>query len=384
MLPNFDRAEVDAAGDLLKEVISPEHFRAPEVLQAFSVANAWREQHLVAMRQIRAQLAAANRVLATGGVTAARLKRMPAIRNKLRRLPYKLSEVQDLGGCRVILPTLADVRRFEARLANSSRHHRREVDDYIVRAKRDGYRSLHLLLDHRDDRFPEYRDLRIELQVRTHLQHAWATAVEALGLYLHVNIKGGGGSQEWRRLLMLMSCEFAESEGCEPVRGSPSGRHRREEIIALDRQLKAQVALDSLSLGFRVINGYLLDQSAKYLLLRFEHDTKQIRLETFREAPAGVRMYGDEERRLASLSMEDDASGDALFVSLSQLNDLRRAFPNYFGDVRLFREQLRHICKGRGVATYDIPPQALAAPRSRDIVNPSWLRAPRFPKPRGA
>jgi hypothetical protein len=385
MASDDERAVVDAAGDLLKQVIAPGDFRAPEVIAAFSVANDWRERHLVAMKQIRAQLAATNRVLATGGVTAARLKRMPAIRKKLRRFSYKLSELQDLGGCRVILPTLDDVRRFEARLQEAPRHHLRDVNDYIAKAKRDGYRSLHLLLDHRDDRFPEYRDLRIELQVRTHLQHAWATAVEALGLYLRVNIKSGGGSEEWRRLLMLMSCEFAESEGCEPVRGAPGGGERRREIIELDKALGAQKALDSLALGFRVIDGYVLDRFAKYLLLRFQHEEKLVRLETFSEAPAGARSYGDTERRLAMESLDDeDPANDALFVSLSQLNDLKRAFPNYFGDVRLFREQLRHICKGRGVATYDLPPQALAPPRRREIINPGWLRRPRFPKPRGA
>lgn len=383
-LDTFDRKQVDEAGDLLKEVIPLARFRTPEVLQAFAVANAWREQHLVAMRQIRAQLAAANRVLATGGVTAARLKRMPAIRKKLRRIDFKLSEIQDLGGCRVILPSVDEVSRFQEYLGSSDRHRLRDVNDYIRKPKRDGYRSLHLLLDHEDCRFPQYRGLRIELQVRTHLQHAWATAVEALGLYMRVNIKGGGGSEEWRRLLMLMSCEFAEHEGRAPVRGAPIGVARQQEILELDARLGAQAALDKLSLGFQVINRWVLDRSAKYLLLRYDHDQRQVSLRTFSEAPDSAGAYRDEERRLAIAAMEtEDPHSDTVLVSLSQLNDLRRAFPNYFGDVRMFREQLRHICKGRGVASYDILPQELAPPPPRQVIDPRWLKTARFGRPKG-
>lgn len=281
----MERARVDVAGDLLKSVIPRDSFRTPEVLEAFSIANEWRERHLVAMRQIRAQLAATNRALETGGVTAARLKRMPAIRRKLRRLNHKLSEIQDLGGYRVILPTIEDVRRFSERLQQSDRHQLLDTNDYIHRPKKDGYRSLHLLLNHDDQRFPEQKGLRIELQVRTHLQHAWATAVEALGLYLRVNIKGGGGSESWRRLLMLMSCEFAESEGCPPVRSAPIGEERRREIVELDRQLGAQAKLDNLAYGFQVIERYVIDRFAKYLLLRYDHEAKTIDVETFTEAP---------------------------------------------------------------------------------------------------
>src|SRR6478736_5337887 len=134
---SLERARVDVAGDLLKSVIPRDSFRTPEVLEAFSIANEWRERHLVAMRQIRAQLAATNRALETGGVTAARLKRMPAIRRKLRRLNHKLSEIQDLGGYRVILPTIEDVRRFSERLQQSDRHQLRDTNDYIHRPKKD-------------------------------------------------------------------------------------------------------------------------------------------------------------------------------------------------------------------------------------------------------
>ena len=70
----MEKERVDAAGDLLKSVIPRDSFRAPEVIEAFSIANGWRERHLDAIRQLRAQLAAANRALQTGGVTAARLK----------------------------------------------------------------------------------------------------------------------------------------------------------------------------------------------------------------------------------------------------------------------------------------------------------------------
>ena len=59
-----------------------------------------------------------------------------------------------------------------------------------------------------------YNGKRIELQVRTRLQHSWATAVEAVGLFRGEELKNHKGSEEWLRLFKLLSAEFAEAERC--------------------------------------------------------------------------------------------------------------------------------------------------------------------------
>jgi ppGpp synthetase/RelA/SpoT-type nucleotidyltranferase len=95
------------------------------------------------------------RKLQLGGVTAARVKRMPSIRKKLRRISVGLQSIQDLGGCRVILPTMEQVRRYSEAYCERGQHRLRETD-YISTPKAGGYRSLHMMLNYADEKYPEY------------------------------------------------------------------------------------------------------------------------------------------------------------------------------------------------------------------------------------
>lgn len=379
----MDRKLIDAAGILLAGDIPAHRYADAEVIEAFWTANAWREKHLGAMRSLHLQLAAADRRLDLQGVTASRLKRMLSIRRKLRKIRVPLSKIQDLGGCRVIVPTNADVRKLGDALTSGDRHRVRKVDDYISSPKTDGYRSLHLKLDYADDRHPQFEGLRMEVQVRSYPQHAWATAVESLGLFMAQNFKGGEGDRAWRRLLLLMASEFADGEGCEPVPGCPEMVPRREEIAQLSHDLGAVGLLDRLSLSFRTIETYVLDPQAKFLLLTYDHEAQSVRVQTFREEPEGAQVYNETERGIQGGDINAAQNLDAVLVSLNKLNDLRQAFPNYFGDVSYFRAQLDNICRGRGLADYDLPRQALAPPKPRETVDPVWLKKPRFDRPKG-
>ena len=157
---------------------------APQISDAFHIANNWRDAHAYPMRSIRYSLMWFMRHHDLEGVTVARFKRMQAIRLKLSRIPHNLNQLQDLGGCRAILPSIADVRKRVDLLHDRSRHHLRAEDDYIASPKTDGYRSHHLMLLYRG-RGPAtvHDDRRIEVQIRTRLQHSWATAVKAVGLF---------------------------------------------------------------------------------------------------------------------------------------------------------------------------------------------------------
>lgn len=54
------------------------------------------------------------------------------------------------------------------------------MDDYISTPKESGYRSLHLKYKNKNKYRPDYDGLQIEIQLRTKLQHIWATAVETM------------------------------------------------------------------------------------------------------------------------------------------------------------------------------------------------------------
>jgi hypothetical protein len=123
----YSKREVDRAGKALRNDIVWSPDARPEILHVFAVANSWRDSHLFPMRHMRVQLAGQMRRMKLDGVIAARLKRMPSIRKKLRRISIGLQNIQDLGGCRVILPTIEDVRRFAEEWCGRERHPLREI-----------------------------------------------------------------------------------------------------------------------------------------------------------------------------------------------------------------------------------------------------------------
>jgi ppGpp synthetase/RelA/SpoT-type nucleotidyltranferase len=75
--------------------------------------------------------------------------------------------------------------------------------DYIQSSRdADGYRSLHLIYKYRNIKNPSYDGLRIELQIRTKLQHIWATAVETMGTLLGQALKYRQGEEAWQDFLL--------------------------------------------------------------------------------------------------------------------------------------------------------------------------------------
>jgi ppGpp synthetase/RelA/SpoT-type nucleotidyltranferase len=215
--PRFEYAvpDVKRAGKFIASDLLWTEQAAQQIREAFQIANNWRDAHALPMRSIRYQLIGFMRGHKIEGVTAARLKRMQAIRKKLRRLPIGLHKLQDLGGCRAILPTINDVHALVAAIRERSRHQLWDEDDYIVRPKKDGYRSHHLKFSYRgkgDNAI--YDGRRVEVQVRTRMQHSWATGVEAVGLFRGEDLKGNQGDADWLRLFKLISAEFAAAEQC--------------------------------------------------------------------------------------------------------------------------------------------------------------------------
>lgn len=123
-------------------------------------------------------------------VVAQRLKRMPTILDKLTRHPnMKLTYMQDIGGCRAILPGWD--RQVMGRVLQRIERRKwdvKEVYDYIKAPKPSGYRGIHVVVmrDHR----------LVEIQLRSEAQHQWAETVERLGSRTGYNLKDGQGPED--------------------------------------------------------------------------------------------------------------------------------------------------------------------------------------------
>jgi Region found in RelA / SpoT proteins len=382
---DFSNKEVARAGRTISGDLIWNRETEADIRHAFLVANNWRDSHAYPMASVRSQLTQYVRHLGIQGITAARLKRMQAIRRKLSRANtnFTLNQLRDLGGCRVIVMSISDVKTIVDALTNRSRHELKKENDYISNPKEDGYRSHHLIFSFKGKGDAEsYSGRRIEIQIRTRLQHSWGTAVESIGLFRGENLKGHDGDKDWLRFFQLMSSEFAFAEKCPESKLVPSHRDRIKEIIELNRKLEAMATLDNLS---HAVHGSSIavdprDRS-KYYLISYDNRTMQVSVEPYSRPIEATQSYDLAEYL-------DNASGtnntNVVLVEADKIVGLRDAYPNYFGDVQLFKRQLANILSGKDVREYKIKLQSVAPSDLSEAPDLSWFRRSRFPKPRGA
>ncbi len=157
-------------------------------------------------------------------IAAQRLKRMPTIMNKLGRQPnMDITRMQDIGGCRAVLPSIDHVGKVFDRIV---RHWElQSIYNYVAEPKPSGYRAVHVVVI-RDERL-------IEIQLRTDLQHDWAVAVETFGARIGRSIKDGEGPD-----FVLRYFELA-GRGIELVEtGQNADDSLVEEFAALGEQVR--------------------------------------------------------------------------------------------------------------------------------------------------
>jgi ppGpp synthetase/RelA/SpoT-type nucleotidyltranferase len=380
--PRFEYSnhEVRRAGEVIAGDLVWTDETAPKIREAFHIASNYRDSHAFPMRSLRASLLGFMRHYRLDGVAVARIKRMQAIRRKLQRpdLPQRLNQLQDLGGCRAILMSIKDANTLVDLLRERSRHELWREDPYILQPKDDGYRSHHLRYKFRGKGSLSAHDgRRIELQIRTQLQHSWATAVEAVGLFRGEDLKGGYGDSDWLRLFKLVSAEFAEAEGCAVSPGVPNHSDRVAELRDLDRKLGVSGALTGIAYGAHWYHHAVhSDAKAKYYLIKLDTILRRVEVEPYFDSRKAVASYDSAER-------SDNESGNnrtnVVLVEADKIENLAVAYPNYFGDVEIFWRQLRSIIGGVDLEEYTVRRQEPAPPRygrgeKRDA---SWLRPKR-------
>ena len=211
-----------------------------------------------------------------------------------------------------------------------TRHRLANEKDYVKEPKPSGYRGVHLVYRYHSDRSEVYNGLLVELQLRTRLQHAWATAVETVGTFVGQALKSSEGGDEWLRFFELIGSVFALEEA------TPTGPNTPEDHRVLVREarraaevLRARPRLELFGQALRVMQDPSM--TGRYFLLVLEPDLESLTVRSYtgRERGAGLADYFVEEKRLAG------TPGDTVFVASDSLDSLRRAFPNYFAGICL-------------------------------------------------
>lgn len=223
-LPRYKRGVVDRAGTALLEAVW--ELDRENILV---VVDNWRSSHNYPLHSLTMNLRTRARAIDQDALIAQRLKRLTSITSKLEREPtMKLSQMHDIGGCRAVV---RDAHCLNALIAKfeKGRHKCWELHkkyDYVANPKPDGYRSVHLVYRYASDsteRAP-YSKLRIEVQLRSRLQHAWATALETVDTFTRQALKANKGEPDWQRFFTLMGHSIALREGQNAVPGTPYSR----------------------------------------------------------------------------------------------------------------------------------------------------------------
>src|SRR2546430_5146054 len=217
-VPKASKGQINKAGEILS---SSDKSDAIAVLSAWELAAAWRACHAYPINTFQATLRTKLRGNFVDPIVAQRLKRMPTIIGKLVRYPsMKLTTMQDIGGLRAVLKSVAEAEKLADIYENKSRFLHELIDrkNYIDEPRsEDGYRSIHLIYKYKNEHYSAYDGLRLELQIRSRIQHKWATAVETMGTFLGQALKSRQGDQEWLDFFALTLSAFAHIGKRPPV-----------------------------------------------------------------------------------------------------------------------------------------------------------------------
>lgn len=197
--------------------------------------------------------------------------------------------------------------------------------------KPDGYRCLHIVFKTKNLRNSKHNNLNIELQVRTELQHQWATAVEIIGLYKGVSYKSGLGDEDTREFLCICSNLFAIQEGT-PIDPRYYDKNLYEELKKLNEKLNIIDYLKGLTVIIDKNNIKKGENASSLCLILLKLDEKRVSLKTFKTDDEAKNEYAKQEKFIAHRKL----NWDTVLVSIDNIEGLKKAYPNYYLDSKKF------------------------------------------------
>lgn len=291
-------------------------------------------------------------------ILAHRPKRTSSIINKLKRFHengMQLTTMQDIAGCRLILEDMADVNKMLKVFTNSDTVFSLR-NDYIKEPKSDGYRSIHLVGNFTANGI----ERPIELQIRSKVQHAWATAVEIVDLFTKQFLKHDQGEENWKDFFRHSSKVLGYFETCfndninvlthtgftmdkktqkmmkknysEDISDSFDKVYYYAKTYNIHAQFKAFT--DSLVRTTDIINAQKCTN--EYLLLHiFEIFDNKFQIEhiIFSKDKYNDAEEAYMEKEKAALNSKYET---VALISTSRIENIKEAYPNYFADSTSF------------------------------------------------
>ena len=328
--PNFpcgSKSRVNRAGENVRT--------STQTAEDLHVIDEWRAAHRGVLNTFQAILR--SRTRGTAISVAQRHKRKRTIFGKLQRFPSMLlARMDDVAGCRLIFKRQKDLYAFREDFHKARFNHKLRNDpdkyDYIKSPKETGYRGVHDIYEYdvNSDVGKRLAGLYLEIQYRTLVQHAWATAVEVIGFVTESQPKFQQGDKRYEHAMALASEILARAhEGQTGPFPDMSDRDLVSAFLASDRQLGLLKMLRGLNAANR-------DVSDKRNAILIFSGAGELEVRAFRDAPDALRALFDLEKQFPDR--------DIVLVRADTSEEVRLAFRNYFSDARDFIRLLEDGC----------------------------------------
>jgi ppGpp synthetase/RelA/SpoT-type nucleotidyltranferase len=354
----FSGEEVNKAGEkLLAEDFFEHEGEFPSVLV---VVSFWRSEHEVPLNKAFELVQKIALEIDRKAIFAKRLKRIVSMARKLRRFQsMDLKNMQDIGGCRAIVTNQKKLIRIlrELKLLDQFRWKdvKFKIKDYIGTPKEDGYRSVHIVGNFAAS---GATIRRIEVQLRTYIQHYWATALEIVDLFTDQALKSNQGDIAWTMFFRLLSEHFALMDNIHlfesmnfvakrktyrlQIRKNEHLQSTAEELRKCAKKLRVIEKLDAFAASLKVVDGRLNEtkEDAGFVLLRIDLAKKTVESAMFASSATkkAESEYSEAEAETAKLE-----SIVVALVSSTAVGGIKEAYPNYFADSSNFIHHLRLV-----------------------------------------
>ena len=341
--PSFSKAKVNWAGKILCD----KSVSASYTSKAIEIIDDWRAAHRRPMTHMNIFLRNHAAAINPKFVIAQRLKRTPSIRHKLDRFPsMQLARMQDIGGCRAVLNNIREVRALRDNvLASRAKHILAHSKDYIAEPKESGYRGIHLIYRYHSDTYTKHCGLMVEIQIRSTIQHVWATGVETVGTFIRSPLKSSIGPKDWLEFFARLSTTLHLKES------NPRIYKRLEEFhasaIALGKlinRIDAKRRLTDFGNLVKLVEQHK-QRETRTFVLHLKPVQGIVQLFPFRTqaSPEALKLYSRLEQE-ANIEQGEDV----VLVSTDSIRDLRQAYPNYFLDTRRLVKELDALMEFMG------------------------------------
>lgn len=329
----YGRNQINKAGDiLLSSANKDEYNRTVEII------NDWRTLHLPALEELQSAIIS---ILEKERIhihfVSHRLKRLSSIQNKLDRNPtMKLGGLQDIGGLRIVVSNMSVLDQALSILQNNIPDHfelTKEPVNYVLEPKESGYRSIHFVYKYQSED-PDLDGMKVELQLRTKLQHSWAMAVETAELITKKALKSSQGEMEWLNFFKIVSSLFAFKERTPILTEHIEKNYNRKDLMLQLYKLNIDYNIIDALKALNVSTFHSKQENHKngYYILNINFVQKRVAIRAF---PKDKEKEASETYSALEKKVEEKKNAVVL-VSVPKIQELQEAYPSYFLDTNNF------------------------------------------------